>query len=147
MRTPLRRRAESDRPPTVPPASGGGGGTAPSGIGAAPPGDDALTAENRTPTAEGRAATPADVDAARMVLVVHRLDLDTGRCAACAADCPCGPALQAGRVLVEAGAWNTVPLAGRLGVRAARERPAPGAGRSARLARLIRLIRPAWVTR
>jgi hypothetical protein len=57
-----------------------------------------------------RPATPQELDDARTVLVVHRLDPRTGRCAACAADCPCPPALAAGRVLAEAGAWNTVPF-------------------------------------
>jgi hypothetical protein len=59
-----------------------------------------------------RAATPQELDEARTVLVVHRLDPRTRRCAACAADCPCPSALDAGRVLAEAGAWNTVPFTG-----------------------------------
>lgn len=120
MRTPPGRRAASDRAPAAPRASGGRDD-------AAPPRDDA--------------AAPEDLDGARMVLVVHRLDPDTGRCAACAADCPCGPALEAGRALVKAGAWNTVSFTGRRGLRADRERPAPGAGRSARLTQLIRPVR------
>jgi hypothetical protein len=56
--------------------------------------------------------TPDELDDARAVLVVHRLDPRTGRCAACGADCPCPPALDAGRILVQAGAWNTVPFTG-----------------------------------
>jgi hypothetical protein len=59
-----------------------------------------------------RPATPEELDDARATLVVHRLDPRVGRCAACAADCPCPPALDAGRVLAEAGAWNTVPFDG-----------------------------------
>jgi hypothetical protein len=64
--------------------------------------------------------------------VVHRLDPRTGRCAACAADCPCPPALDAGRVLAEAEAWawawawawNTVPFTGSAGGQAGQARPA-----------------------
>jgi hypothetical protein len=62
-----------------------------------------------------RPTTPKELDEARTVLVVHRLDLQTGRCGACAADCPCPPALDAGRVIAEAGAWNTIPFTGPTG--------------------------------
>lgn len=64
-----------------------------------------------------RPTTPDELDDARTVLVVHRLDSRTGRCAACGADCPCPPALDAGRTLAQAGAWNTVPFTGPTGLR------------------------------
>jgi hypothetical protein len=38
-----------------------------------------------------RPVTPEELDDARAILVVHRLDPQVGRCAACAADCPCPP--------------------------------------------------------
>jgi hypothetical protein len=119
--TPHHRRTPTDRPPAVPPEP-------PEPDGAPPTGPDVETVVGRRgdddveerglPVSASvrvwcpRAATPEELDDARTVLVVHRLDPQTGRCAACAADCPCPPALDAGRVLAEAGAWNTVPFTG-----------------------------------
>jgi hypothetical protein len=88
-----------------------------------------------------RAATPQELDDARTVLVVHRLDLQAGRCAACAADCPCPPALEAGRFLAEAGAWNTVPFTGPVGWQVGPGRTTAAGGWVARLVRLVRLVR------
>lgn len=89
-----------------------------------------------------RPVTPEELDDARTVLVVHRLDPRTGGCAACAADCPCPSALDAGRVLAEAGAWNTVPFTGPAG--SADPHPAPTSTRNhgvrARVARLVRRL-------
>jgi hypothetical protein len=125
MTTPHHRPTAADRPSAGSRQSSGarpssGAGT-PRGVGSsvaedltnvagassgsgAPQGDDGVWSP--------RAATPQELDDARTVLVVHRLDPGTRRCAACAADCPCPPALDAGRVLAEAGAWNTVPFTG-----------------------------------
>lgn len=96
-----------------------------------------------------RPASPRELDDARTVLVVHRLDQRTGRCAACAADCPCAPALDAGRVLAEAGAWNTVPFPDPGGWQADPEpsgrNPARAGGRWP--ARLVRRLRSTVVAR
>ncbi len=78
-------------------------------------------------------AIPADddnLDDVRAILVVHPLDPSTGRCAACAADCPCPPALDAGRTLAEAGAWNTMPFANPANWRG--EQPSTAADRQSR---------------
>lgn len=45
---------------------------------------------------------------ARTALVLHRLDLETGRCAACAGPSPCEPAQDAARQLAASGAWSAV---------------------------------------
>lgn len=93
-----------------------------------------------------RPVTPEELDDARTVLVVHRLDPRTGGCAACAADCPCPPALDAGRVLAEAGAWNTVPFTGPAGFPAAGQVPTSPRNHGVR-ARLTRLVRRLpWTT-
>lgn len=50
---------------------------------------------------------PDPLTTARMLLVLHRLDVETGHCAACASSSPCEPAQDAARTLVEFGDWNT----------------------------------------
>lgn len=145
--TPHRRRIPTDRPHTVPPRPD----EHDTAQQPAPPdvetvvarrgGDD--TEERHPPVPSSaqawrpRPATPQELDDARTVLVVHRLDPRTGGCAACAADCPCLPALDAGRVLAEAGAWNTVPFTGPTGLRVAAGRTAVGGGWVARLVRRL----------
>jgi hypothetical protein len=49
---------------------------------------------------------PDPLTTARMLLVLHRLDVETSRCAACAGPSPCQPAQDAARMLVESGNWN-----------------------------------------
>jgi hypothetical protein len=90
-----------------------------------------------------RATMPEELDDARTVLVVHRWDPRTGRCAACAADCPCPPALDAGRVLAEAGAWNTVPFTSPACPAGLRADSAPARTGAGWLIRLIRRL--PWV--
>jgi hypothetical protein len=90
-----------------------------------------------------RATMPEELDDARTVLVVHRWDPRTGRCAACAADCPCPPALDAGRVLAEAGAWNTVPFTSPACPAGLRADSAPARTGARWLIRLIRRL--PWV--
>ena len=122
-----RRRTPTDRPSAVPPGPHERDAAKQSG----PPDLETVVGRRRGDDVELRAlpvagsvrawcprlTTLEELDDARTVLVVHRLDPRTGRCAACAADCPCPPALDAGRVLVEAGAWNTVPFTGPAGPR------------------------------
>ena len=45
-----------------------------------------------------------------MLLVLHRLDVETGRCAACAGPSPCEVSQEAARVLAESGGWNTATV-------------------------------------
>jgi hypothetical protein len=144
--TPHHRRTPTDRPPAVSPGH-------PEHDGAPQPGPDVETVVGRRrgdnvkerdlPATSSvrawcpRAATPRELDDARTVLVVHRLDPRTGRCAACAADCPCPPALDAGRVLAEAGAWNTVPFTGSAGWQADHASAGAEAGWVTRLVRRL----------
>lgn len=88
-----------------------------------------------------RPTTPEELDDARTVLLVHRLDPGTGRCVVCAADCPCPPALDAGRLLAEAGAWNTMPFTGPTGRQADQAPATAGTGWVARVVRRARSVR------
>lgn len=145
MTTPHRRRTTTGRPPVAPRALHGHDGVPPPGRTSAGEaigrrrGDEAkepdLSEAAPVPVCRPRAATPEELDDARAVLVVHRLDPQVGRCAACAADCPCSPALDAGRILAEAGAWNTVPFPDASGMRTGQEPPLRGDGWVSRLAR------------
>ena len=153
MTTPHHRRTNTDRlPPWAGtlhgndgvrrPGTAGAGGTADRGRG-----DD--VEDRGLPVAvpvrawRRQAATPQELDDARTVLVVHRLDPRAGRCAACAADCPCPPALDAAWVLAEAGAWNTVPFLGPGGPQAGPGRTTAAGGWVARVVRLVRRL--PWV--
>ena len=143
------RRTPTDRPPAVPPGPHEHDSAPPPG----PPDAEAVVDQGRGDEVEDaalpaassvrawcpRLTTPEELDDARTVLVVHRLDPRTGRCAACAADCPCPPALDAGRVLAEAGAWNTVPFTGPTGPRVdqGRTEAQTGGGWVARLVRRL----------
>jgi hypothetical protein len=49
-----------------------------------------------------------ELSLARMVLVLHRLDIETGRCATCAGPSPCEPAQDAARQLAASGAWHVL---------------------------------------
>lgn len=85
----------------------------------------------------GTDGTPAHrLDEARTALVLHRLDPDLRRCSACGADCPCPASQEAARVLVDAGAWTTVPLRAPAAPR--RPEPAAPATRRPRLRDLLR---------
>ena len=153
MTTPHHRRTNTDRLPpwsrtlhrndgVRPPGKPGAGRTADQGRG-----DD--VEDRDLPVAvpvrawRPQAATPQELDDAHAVLVVHRLDPRAGRCAACAADCPCPPALDAARVLAEAGAWNTVPFPGPGGPQTGPERTTAAGGWVARVVRLVRRL--PWV--
>jgi hypothetical protein len=145
--TPHHRRTPTDRRPAVPPGPHEHDGAPHPG----PPGVEPVVGRRRGDDIDERelpvsasvrvwrprAAEPEELDDARAVLVVHRLDPRTGRCAACAADCPCPPALDAGRALAEAGAWNTVPFTGSAGWRADRAPVRAKAGWAARLVRRL----------
>jgi hypothetical protein len=147
-RAPVDRRASIDRPPAVP--SGADGNDAAQQPGApdaetvvAPSGGDDIeeVEEHDLPVSPSvrawhpRPATPQELDDARTILVIHRLDPRTGGCAACAADCPCPPALDAGRVLAETGAWNTMPFTNPTG------RPTGQASATAEAGWVARLVR------
>ncbi|HET9656753.1 MAG TPA: hypothetical protein VFP72_15480 [Kineosporiaceae bacterium] len=163
-RTPTDRRTAADRPPAGPPGPDDDGSAEGSGapdvesVAARGSGGEVETvvalggggevAALDPPPIAGvqawcpRPATAQELDDARTVLVVHRLDPGTGRCAACAADCPCPPALAAGRVLAEAGAWNTMPFTRPIG------RPAGQGSAVARAGWVARLVRRLpWVTK
>jgi hypothetical protein len=95
-------------------------------------GDDA---DLRTPW---QVAAGEELDAARARLDLHRVDRDAGVCRACGHDSPCPASQNAGRVLVEAGAWNLPPL--RPGGHARHRQP--GRHRPAALGRwLSRIVR------
>jgi hypothetical protein len=145
MTTPHRQHRAADRPPTVLPGADGDPGVRQPGS----PDVETLVddvGEGDLPPIAGvrawcpRPATPQELDDARTVLVVHRLDPRTGRCAACAADCPCPPALDAGRVLAEAGAWNTVPFPGPDGWRTGPGRTGAADGWGTRAVRWVRRL-------
>lgn len=98
-----------------------------------------MTAEHRRRAATDPAhARPEELDDARARLLVHRLDPDTGRCAACAGCCPCQQAQAAAHLLAQAGAWNTIPFTGPVGWQTDRE---PSRAADGWLARLVRLVR------
>jgi hypothetical protein len=153
--TPHHRRMPADQPRSVPPepvehdASPRPGPLGGQTVVDRLLGDDAEE-RDPPPTAGVRAwcprpATPQELDDARTVLVVHRLAPRTGRCAACAADCPCPPALDAGRVLAESGAWNTVPFTSPAHWHTGQEPPGGEPARAVgwwlgRLARRLRLM-------
>jgi len=142
-----RQRTPTGPPPAVPPEPNEHDGTPPSEqadiekVVIRRRGDDveqrALPASASVLAWRPRAAEPEELDDARTVLVVHRLDPRTGRCAACAADCPCPPALDAGRVLAEAGAWNTMPFTTPTGWQADQAPAGAEAGWAARLVRRL----------
>lgn len=145
-RTPTDGRTPTDRPPAVPPGPGEHDAAqkpGPPDVKSVVRGSGGEAAERDRPPIAGvrawcpRPATPQELDDARTVLVVHRLDPGTGRCAACAADCPCPPALDAGRILAEAGAWKTVPFTGPTGLRVDPGQAAVEGGWVARLFRRL----------
>ena len=63
------------------------------------------------PSDSQRAGVPSvgQVEAARALLLTHRLDVESGGCVGCGAACPCETANGAASVVVAAGAWNTLP--------------------------------------
>ena len=109
--------------------------TGPDGAPSAGPAHEPAPA--RTPQA---APSPGQVEAARALLLTHRLDVESGGCAGCGAPCPCEIANGAAAVVVAAGAWNTLPpmrpCTGWTGAGAG-----AGEGRGGALARALTLFR------
>jgi hypothetical protein len=144
MTTPHRQRIPTDRPPAMSPGPHERDGAPRPGVEPVVGqcrGDDVedrgLPAAGSVRVWRPRPAKPEELDDARTVLVVHRLDPRTGRCAACAADCPCPPALDAGRVLAQAGAWNSVPFTSHTGRQGDQ---APAMAQAGWVARLVRCL-------
>lgn len=88
--------------------------------------------------------SPAQVEAARALLLTHRLDVQAGGCAGCGQACPCATANDAAAVVVAGGAWNTLPVE-RPGVpwatTSASTGPGAGGGYGRALARALTLFR------
>jgi hypothetical protein len=145
MTTPHRRRTNTDRPPPLSRTlhgndSGRSLGQASAAEAAFRGRGDDVEDQGLPVAGSVQAATLRELDDARAVLMMHRLDPRAGRCAACAADCPCPPALDAARVLAEAGAWNTVPVLGPGGPQSGPERTTAAGGWVARVVRSVRRL-------